>query len=220
MSEAFISLNCSFCQFKNSVNRSRMEDAICGICQNKLRANFYQILSVNQDASNELIKNAYRKLALTWHPDRNPNKKFSENVFKSITEAFVVLSNADKRRSYDFNLKNQSEGNSYNHFYSSDEAHQVFYNEMMDLALELAFQNHSSSRIQAELELRGCPIHLAKAIAEKYVHHRERATQNKEYKKDRLAAVMDTEVHPGTLIGMLLILFIVVAPIVIRATNH
>lgn len=62
---------------------------------------YYKILGVEKDATQEEIKKAYRKLALKYHPDRNPDNKQAEEKFKEITEANEVLSNPDKRKKYD-----------------------------------------------------------------------------------------------------------------------
>ena len=62
---------------------------------------YYQILGVNKNASDEEIKRAYRKLAMKYHPDKNPNKKEAEERFKEINEAYAVLSDKDKRKQYD-----------------------------------------------------------------------------------------------------------------------
>ncbi len=62
---------------------------------------YYGILGVSRDASPEDIKKAYRRLALQYHPDRNPGDKAAEEQFKKISEAYEVLSDPDKRRRYD-----------------------------------------------------------------------------------------------------------------------
>lgn len=65
------------------------------------KKDYYEILGVNKNASDDEIKKAYRKLARQYHPDVNPNKKEAEEKFKEISEAYAVLSDKDKRRRYD-----------------------------------------------------------------------------------------------------------------------
>jgi molecular chaperone DnaJ len=65
------------------------------------KRDYYEVLGVNRDASEEDIKKAYRKLAMKFHPDRNPDSKDSEEKFKEAKEAYEVLSEAEKRRAYD-----------------------------------------------------------------------------------------------------------------------
>ena len=62
---------------------------------------YYKILGVERSASEEDIRKAYRKLAMQYHPDRNPNDKQAEERFKEINEAYQVLSDAKKRAHYD-----------------------------------------------------------------------------------------------------------------------
>src|SRR6187399_3093207 len=65
------------------------------------KRDYYEVLGVNRDASEEDIKKAYRKLAMKYHPDRNPDSKESEEKFKEAKEAYEILTEPDKRRAYD-----------------------------------------------------------------------------------------------------------------------
>lgn len=65
------------------------------------KKDFYEILGVAKNASDDEIKKAYRKLAIKYHPDKNPDDKQAEDKFKEAAEAYEVLSNAEKRQRYD-----------------------------------------------------------------------------------------------------------------------
>ncbi|HWE85573.1 MAG TPA: molecular chaperone DnaJ [Terracidiphilus sp.] len=65
------------------------------------KADYYEVLGVSRDASDQELKSAYRKLALKFHPDRNPGDRASEEKFKEASEAYQVLCDADKRAAYD-----------------------------------------------------------------------------------------------------------------------
>ncbi|WP_143304742.1 DnaJ C-terminal domain-containing protein [Chitinophaga vietnamensis] len=62
---------------------------------------YYKVLGVDKTATAEQIKKAYRKLAVKYHPDKNPGDKAAEDKFKDINEAYEVLSDAEKRKKYD-----------------------------------------------------------------------------------------------------------------------
>src|SRR5438270_6690547 len=62
---------------------------------------YYEVLGVSKDASEEEIKKAYRKLARQYHPDRNPGDKQAETRFKEVQDAYDVLSDKTKRAQYD-----------------------------------------------------------------------------------------------------------------------
>ncbi len=64
-------------------------------------SDYYDILGVSKDADSNEIKKAYRKMALQYHPDRNPGDKNAENKFKKAAEAYQVLSNPEKKAQYD-----------------------------------------------------------------------------------------------------------------------
>lgn len=65
------------------------------------KKDYYELLGVAKNASQEDIKSAYRKLAMKYHPDRNPGNKEAEEKFKEISEAYSVLSDQQKRAQYD-----------------------------------------------------------------------------------------------------------------------
>ena len=65
------------------------------------KRDYYEVLGVDKNADDATLKKAYRKLAKKYHPDVNPGDKEAEAKFKEATEAYSVLSDADKRRQYD-----------------------------------------------------------------------------------------------------------------------
>jgi len=84
---------------------------------------YYEVLSVEKSASGEDVKRAYRKLAMKYHPDRNPDDKEAETKFKECAEAYEVLSSPEKRQRYDqfghAGLRGQT-GHDFSHMESGD----------------------------------------------------------------------------------------------------
>jgi molecular chaperone DnaJ len=68
---------------------------------NVTKIDYYEVLSVSRDASDQELKASYRKLAMQYHPDRNPDDPTAEEKFKECSEAYQVLSDPDKRAAYD-----------------------------------------------------------------------------------------------------------------------
>ena len=96
-------------------------------------SNYYKILEITKDASDEEVKKAYKKMAKKCHPDKNrDNQEDATSKFKQISEAYQVLSDAETRRMYD---KNVEEKNLYsnNYGFSSEEDNiDNFFNDNSD----------------------------------------------------------------------------------------
>ena len=65
------------------------------------KRDYYEVLGVDKGADLEAIKKAYRKMAMKYHPDRNPDNKEAEEKFKEVGEAYEVLSDEGKRQRYE-----------------------------------------------------------------------------------------------------------------------
>jgi DnaJ-class molecular chaperone len=86
---------------------------------------YYQILGVDQNASETKIKEAYRQLAFKYHPDRNRENNAAAEMMKKINEAYAVLSNSAKKSEYD-NLKSQFGSSAYTHFRNNYSEQDIF----------------------------------------------------------------------------------------------
>ena len=65
------------------------------------KKDYYDLLGVSREADSAALKSAYRKLAMQYHPDKNPGDSEAEKKFKEISEAYEILSNDEKRQAYD-----------------------------------------------------------------------------------------------------------------------
>src|SRR5438309_11731989 len=65
------------------------------------KRDYYEVLGINKNSSEQEIKKAYRQMALKYHPDKNPSNKEAEDKFKEAAEAYEVLSDSQKKAKYD-----------------------------------------------------------------------------------------------------------------------
>jgi curved DNA-binding protein CbpA len=128
----------------------------------------YDILEVPQTATQEEIKFAYRRLAMRWHPDRNPgNSGEAQRRFQEINNAYKILSDSAKRAEYDkavFGWQDDTFGQSADPGMSDSEADEIFFEQMLDLAFELASRGYDPSMILKMLLALDCPEGIAKSV--------------------------------------------------------
>lgn len=86
-----------------------------------MKRDYYEILEVEKTASVDEVKKSYRKLAMQYHPDKNPDNKEAEDKFKEATEAYEVLSDQDKRARYDRFGHQGVKQNDYGHYQNTED---------------------------------------------------------------------------------------------------
>ncbi len=129
----------------------------------------YDILGVSPTASADDIKRAYRRQAMKWHPDRNPdNRSGAEIRFKEIGHAYSVLSDPIKRRAYDeaaFEAKDafQEGGDDF----TAGDAFATFLAAILDLAFSMALHGADQITIYRALTADGCPESIAQTVAKR-----------------------------------------------------
>jgi len=169
---------------------------------------YYAVLEVEKNATQDEIKTNYRRLAMRWHPDRNKDSAEAEERFKAISEAYSVLSDSASKAGYDEMLRTgqsgrveqrpeSPEGSSPFVFvftggfggsgrgygwasgFSKERASDIFMEEMYNLAIELTLQNVPWRDIAEELMQRGCPESAALAIARRMERQRKTMVRNR-----------------------------------------
>src|SRR5580658_9173454 len=95
-----------WCAWHTTQNRSKTEaekvsQRIMSSNTRVSKADYYEVLGVSRECTEQELKSAYRKQALKYHPDRNPGNHAAEEKFKEASEAYQVLSDSDKRAAYD-----------------------------------------------------------------------------------------------------------------------
>ena len=134
---------------------------------------YYEVLGVSPEASQDDIKSAYRREAMRWHPDKNPGNAEAEDRLKQIYAAYSVLSDPDQREQYDRQRAYAGAGaGSAGGWWAdasqfdAEAASRAFLEEMVALANELTMQNVPWNQIAPELIARGCPEDVAYHIAQ------------------------------------------------------
>lgn len=96
----------------------------------KKKRDYYEVLGLTKNASLDDIKKAYKKLAIKWHPDKNPNNKDeATEKFREIAEAYEVLTDENKRKAYDsYGFDAPSHGTSFN-FHNADDIFKHFFKD-------------------------------------------------------------------------------------------
>ena len=117
------------------------------------KRDYYEVLGVDRNATDEELKTSYRKLALNYHPDRNPGDKEAEEKFKEAAEAYEVLRDPQKRRIYDQYGHQGLEGSGFSGFGGFDDIFSSFSDIFEDF-FGFSSRRRSRSRVQRGSDLR------------------------------------------------------------------
>lgn len=115
-------------------------------------ADFYSILGVSKTATEDEIKKAYRKLAVKWHPDKNPeDPESAAEMFKAIAEAYETLGDPQKRREYDYGSSSEGFQRRNHRNFSDERAFDIFESFFADMEeFHNSFHRHGQSHSQRQ----------------------------------------------------------------------
>lgn len=140
------------------------------------KSSLYDILGVPPTASADEIKIAYRRAAMRWHPDRNPdNVEEAERKFKELAHAFSVLSDPSKRSSYDASIASNETPEEE----VEEDPEVVFLRAMFEMAHNMALRGYNQDVLTGALLAVGCPERIAVRIAKETIAHRDAKEQEK-----------------------------------------
>ena len=114
--------------------------------------NYYEILEITPSASQQEIKSAYKKLAILYHPDKNPDNKQAEEVFKLISEAYNTLSNPEKRGFYDVKIGFKQEISAF-YYYKAAQREQEQRQEIKKAIFQEFFKRYKKEKEQQRAEV-------------------------------------------------------------------
>ena len=126
---------------------------------NVTKLDYYEVLSISRDASDQELKAAYRKLAMQYHPDRNPDDPSAEEKFKECSEAYQVLSDPEKRAAYDryghaaFNGGFGGGGSPFSGFGGAQDLGDIF-GDLFGEMFNMGGSGRKASRVQRGRDLR------------------------------------------------------------------
>ena len=110
------------------------------------KPDYYRVLGLTSDATEEDIKKAYRKLAVRFHPDKNPGDHFAENKFKEVSVAYQTLSNNQKKKIYDSSLNSEAFSMFRDNFSSGYRSYDGFSNVFEDIFQDFFDAGYSGYR--------------------------------------------------------------------------
>ena len=158
---------------------------------------YYKILGIKKNATETEIKKAYRKLALKWHPDKNPNnREEAEEKFKKINEAYSILSDKNKRNEYDkggmnFDFKGFNADDIFKDFFGGKDPFSEFFKFDDDIGINFGgFGNNFDGKFSNSFS---CTRSFTKTVNGKTIQRTEETT----YKNGKKQIKVTEKDHTG-----------------------